>query len=95
MLGQVVTSNDPAFSAFFSVNCVTRGVPPFEVTNRICVGKHSSFQPQPTLPETLGYVVFEEAVGILNGVRFETERGLDNVEGIDNGVFPYLSLIHI
>ncbi len=91
VLGQVLTSDQPEFSTFWSNNCLNRGVIPFETSNRICVGKHDSFivSGATDFDETLGYIVFEESTGILNGVHFEVEQGARTISGVDNPTGTY------
>ena len=85
VIGQVVTSNDPAFSTFWSHNCDARQTPTFEGAGDVCVGKHSSFITNvspPVTNETIGCIVFGEAAGVLNGIQFETKRGRDTIVGV-------------
>lgn len=86
VIGQVMTENDPRWSAFWCRGDTLGDAPSAET---LVVGKHVAEDPDTErAPETLGVIVFEAGHGTLGGVEFEAGLGPDMVEGVDNAA-PY------
>ena len=82
VVGQVMTFNDPDWSVFWE-HGGTRATPP---GTNLFVGKHVGQDPDTTrADETLGYVVFEEGAGSINGLPYYAALGPDIVVGMLNG----------
>ncbi|MGB0372393.1 MAG: hypothetical protein ACPGN3_13755 [Opitutales bacterium] len=76
VLGQVMTSNDPAWSTFWSNGGSQTSVP----GNQIFVGMHSGGEEGRThIPETLGYVIFEATSGVVEGREFLSDITSDTI----------------
>lgn len=88
VLGQVMTFNDAKASVFWTNNCPNRNRRPFELTNRICVGKHIGMIKGTRKNETLGYIVAEQGSGSMNDIKYELALGADSVAGTANAA-PY------
>ena len=83
VVGQVMSSNDPQWSAFWS-----RGTARNEPvsSNAIYVGKHVGDAPNTAIvDELIGYVVIEAGSGMIGNVPYEAAIGDDTVLGITNG----------
>lgn len=79
VIGQVMSDNDPEWSAFFS-RSNNQGNPPSASDLRL--GKHVGEDPNTSrASETIGYIVFEQGSGSIAGVPFEAVLGSDNVTG--------------
>ncbi len=86
VLGQVMTSNDPDWSVFWS-----RGSSRTSPANgSLYVGKHVGQDPDVTRnTETIGYLVIESGSGTLDGIEFEAGLGADIVQGVTNSATGY------
>ena len=86
--GQVMSYENPGFSAFWSSSCTSRTTPPSD--GSICIGKHTG-QSVPALPnaETLGYFIAEEAEYIMANAYVKIELGVDKVVGAASAGTPY------
>ena len=87
VLGQVITYNDPNWSAFW-----TRGGSQFQppVAGNIRVGKHVGKDPNATrADEDLGIIVFEAGSGTVDGVDYVASLGVDSILGVDDGGGSY------
>jgi arylsulfatase A-like enzyme len=83
VLGQILSHNDPDFSAFWTRG-VTRQDPPS--VNTLFVGKHVGEDSDTTrASETVGFIVAESGVQEVNGQSILTGLGSATIEGIDNG----------
>lgn len=86
VVGQVMSYNDPDWSTFWSHNGNRRF--PADAGG-LYTGKHTGEDPDTTrADETIGYIVFEEGVGELEGLPFYAGETTDSVRGIDNAP-PY------
>jgi glucose/arabinose dehydrogenase len=87
VLGQVMTSNDPSWSAFWSRGASrTVGVS----ADSIYVGKHVGQDGSITrADETLGVIVIESGMGVIEGVSYEAAVGSDSIVGVDNAGSSY------
>jgi hypothetical protein len=85
VLGQVMSFNDAKASVFWTYNCVSRGVPPFQANGRICVGKHIGQINGTRLSETIGYIVVDSRKGTLNDIVYEAALGGNSIRGIRQG----------
>lgn len=83
-IGQIMSNNDANASVFWAHNCNNRGVPAFQGTNNICVGKHTSKTDNTRANETLGYMVIESGTGTLNDVTFAAALGSNSIRGVGN-----------
>lgn len=88
VLGQVMTFNDNKASVFWTNNCPNRNRRPFELTGRICVGKHIGMINGSRKSETLAYIVAEQGKGKMNDIKYELALGADAVAGTANAA-PY------
>jgi hypothetical protein len=89
ILGQVMTANDPKWSAFWSRSDGGTGQPCTGAAN-CYVGKHVGEDTIATRAnETLGIVVVETSSGVLAGVPYQAFIGADIVRGIGNAP-PYV-----
>ena len=87
VIGQVMSYNDPGFSAFWSRG--TSSANPASATS-LWVGKHVGEDPVKTRAiETVGYIVMEAGSRNLNGRRFLAGLGGDTIQGMGNGP-PYI-----
>ena len=87
VLGQVMTYNDPDWSAFW-----TRGGSRFQppVAGNIRVGKHVGTDPDSTrADEDLGVVIFEAGAGSVDGFDYVAALGSDIIVGVDDGANSY------
>lgn len=86
--GQVMSYENPGFSAFWSSACTSRSTPPNN--GSICIGKHTG-QSAPALPnaETLGYFIAEEAEYIMANAYVNIELGADRIAGAASAGAPY------
>ena len=82
VLGQVMTTNDPLWSVFWTSNG-NSGNPP--TAANIYVGMHIGEDGVTTrVTEDVGYVIVEESTGTTNSVDWEAKLGADSVQGVDN-----------
>lgn len=82
VLGQVMTSNDPAPSTFFAHGSTDTVAPSPDALH---VGKRASEDPNDTrVPETLGYIVIESGTGSLLGMPYDARTGAETIAGMDN-----------
>ncbi len=86
VLGSVMTFNDANASVFWTWNGSGRGSPP--TTNAIWVGKHIGQINGTRASETLGYIIFEEGNGTVNGLSYQIDQGPNSVQGVGNNP-PY------
>jgi hypothetical protein len=83
VLGQVMSYNDPDWSAFWCSNG-TRQNPPD--SSNLYVGKHVGEDTDITRnPEVLGVIVVEAGSGVVNGMSYEADLGADSIRGVDDG----------
>jgi arylsulfatase A-like enzyme len=86
VLGQVMSENDPDWSAFWCRGS-SRGDPPTATVLR--TGKMVGEDPDTTRAnETIGIVVFEAGHGVIGGMEFEARLGGNTVQGAVNSA-PY------
>ena len=86
VLGQVMSENDPLWSAFW-VSGTNSAVPP--TPTALVTGKMVGEDPTNVrLNETIGFVVFETGHGTIGGVEFEAAVGPVTVRSIGNSP-PY------
>lgn len=77
VLGQVMSYNDPDWSAFWCSNG-TRQNPPD--SSNLYVGKHVGEDTDITRnPEVLGVIVVEAGSGVVNGMSYEADLGADSI----------------
>ncbi|WP_196139345.1 PD40 domain-containing protein [Aliikangiella sp. G2MR2-5] len=87
VLGQVMTANDPAFSVFWSYGASRGAAANASFLN---VGKHVGEDPDiQRQDETIGYVVFEQGAGSVNGLNYIARLGGDTIRGVQNGLYNY------
>lgn len=87
VLGQVMSTNDEGWSAFFSSDGHTGS--PAE-PGLVYVGKHVGEDVDITrAPETLGVIVVEAGSGQIDGVNYSFNVGPDTVVGVDDGATSY------
>ncbi|KAG1694951.1 hypothetical protein GQR58_006878 [Nymphon striatum] len=92
VVGQVISSNDSAFSTFWTNNCSSRQSPPD--SNNICVGKHNGklgAGAEPSAAEMIGFMVFESQTATtaqVNNIHYAAFLGADTVRGVTNNP-PY------
>ncbi len=80
VIGQVMSQNDPDWSVFWSKGSSTTS-PPTASTLR--TGKTVAEDLDTTRAnETIGFIVFEQGIGTINGVKYETALGADSVQDI-------------
>ena len=83
VLGQIMTHNDERFSVFWSRG-TSKANPPS--ASALWVGKHIGEDPDTVRSnETIGYIVFEAGLGMINGQEFLAEIGGDSTSGMTNG----------
>ncbi|WP_299881438.1 hypothetical protein [uncultured Cocleimonas sp.] len=88
VVGQVISSNDTAFSTFWTNNCSSRQTPPN--SNNMCIGKHNGklgAGAEPTSSETIGFMVFERQTATtaqVNNIHYTALLGGDAVAGVTN-----------
>ena len=86
VLGQVMSSNDAAFSVFWDQG-TARTDPPIASTLRtgktVCEDTNTA-----RAAETVGFVVIESGHGTIGGVEYEAALGADTVAGVTNAP-PY------
>jgi PKD repeat protein len=91
VVGQVMTYNDPDFSAFWATGS-SRSTPPS--ATYLYVGKHVAEDPDNTrADEVIGYVVLEAGNGDISGWGYEAGVGTDTVKGVGNTP-PYFYALH-
>jgi hypothetical protein len=87
VLGQVMTTNDPDWSTFWTRGN-SRTSPPNSTT--LFTGKHVGEDGDTTRSnETIGYIVIEQGNGTADGIAYEANLGPDIVQGVDNGLYTY------
>jgi len=87
VMGQVMSANDPGWSAFWSHGKNRRHS---ASNSTLFVGKHVGEDPDRTrADETLGYIVIESGSGTLGGVSYVAGLGADSIRGVDNNPVPY------
>ncbi len=85
VLGQVMTANDPNWSAFWSTGGAAN--PPDSAN--CYVGKHVGEDTNAVrVAETLGVIIVEAGAGTLDGVAYEAGVGAATIEGVGNAP-PY------
>ena len=86
VIGQVMSFNDVNASVFWNYDCETRGNGAFfsGQIDGICVGKHIGQINGTRASETLGYIVIEAGVGIVNDITFAAAVGTDTGAGVGN-----------
>ena len=88
ILGQVMSSNDPKWSTFWSRGS-TRGTAPS--ADSIFTGYHVGQDPEPArAAETIGFIALEAGPGTLDGVSYLSGITEATVNGIDNSPNPNL-----
>jgi hypothetical protein len=89
VIGQVMTTNDPAFSVFWSSGAARTSPASASVLK---VGKHVGEDPGTyRVDETLGYLVIESSSGVIGNLRYSAGVGADTVTGLPKGTTPGLS----
>ncbi|MEO0365579.1 MAG: galactose oxidase-like domain-containing protein, partial [Pseudomonadota bacterium] len=87
VVGQVMSSNDDAWSVFWASNGST-GTPPS--ASGLSVGKHVAEDSNTTrLPETIGYIVFESGSGRIGNIDYQAGVGENTIEGLVEPAAPY------
>jgi hypothetical protein len=87
VVGQVMTANDPDWSVFWASSNVANNPP---TALQLRTGKHVGEDADTTRAnETVGFIVFEAAHGILDGTEFEARVGPNSVAGVGDAP-PYL-----
>lgn len=82
VLHQVISSNDPAWSASWSYNGTSTNPP---TAASIYVGKHVGADTVTARAnETIGFIVIESGNGTVNGVAYDAALGADTIDGVDN-----------
>jgi len=80
VVGQVMSTNDPKWSVFWDRG-PRRNAPPSP--RALFTGKTSCEDfVTDRVAETIGFIVFEEGHGTMNGVEFEAKLGDDTIRGI-------------
>jgi hypothetical protein len=89
VVGQVMTENDPNWSAFWCRGAQYSDPPSAEF---LATGKMVGEDPVSTrADETVGFIVFEAGHGTLNGLAFEAALGDDTIRGAtDSPPYTYL-----
>jgi hypothetical protein len=89
VLGQVMTYNDPNWSAFWACKNGSRATPPSATS--LSAGKHIGEDKNNTTRanETIGYMVFETGGGTISGKKYYAAVGADNVSGVSNNATGY------
>jgi hypothetical protein len=86
VLGQVMSTNDPDFSTFWSRGA-SRSEPPSSTT--LYVGKQVAEDTDKTrADETVGYIVIEAGTGMIGDLAYSAGLGADTVKGVDDSP-PY------
>jgi sugar lactone lactonase YvrE len=86
VIGQVMTTNDPAFSVFWSCGA-SKGGPPS--ASALKVGKHVGEDPRTyRAEEALGYLVIESSSGTIGSLKYSAAVGADIVTGLPKGTNP-------
>lgn len=89
VFGQVMTQNDPDWSAFWASTTTSEFDPPS--SSSFAAGKHVGEDSDITrLDETLGYLVFEAGNGDLDGTPFYAALGSDIVGGVQGSSTDFL-----
>lgn len=87
VLHQVMTSNDPAWSASWSYDGTSTNPP---TAASIYVGKHVGADTMTARAnETIGFIVMETGSGTVNGVAYDAALGADTIDGVDNAGNTY------
>jgi len=88
VVGQVMSSNDPRWSVFWERGG-TKNDPP--TSSVLYTGKTVCEDTNTTrADEVVGFIVFEQGHGTMNGIEFEARLGGDTVQGIQNSPpYPY------
>jgi hypothetical protein len=87
VVGQVMTYNDPRWSAFWSMGA-KKGTS--VSAKKFHVGKHVGMDPVKTRAnETMGYIVIEAGTGTMDGVRYQAQIGTDIVRSFGDSETPY------
>ena len=82
VLGQIMTHNDQRFSVFWSRGTSRSNQPS---ASALWVGKHIGEDPNTVQSEeTIGYIVFEAGLGMINGQEFLAGIGGDSIRGMTN-----------
>lgn len=82
VLGQIMTNNDQRFSVFWSRG-TSKSNPPS--ASALLLGKHIGEDPDTVRSqETIGYIVFEAGLGMINGHEFLAGIGGDSIRGMTN-----------
>jgi hypothetical protein len=88
VFGQVMTYNDPSWSAFWSSAATSRSSP--ATSTSFAAGKHVGEDPRTErVDEVLGYIVVEAGRGFMAGTQFEAGLGSDTITGVDNRLRSY------
>jgi hypothetical protein len=87
VLGQVMSENDSRWSVFWSRGS-KRAEPPAATALR--VGKTVAEDPDTTRTgEVVGYVVIEQGLGAIDGVKYEASLGTETIAGIGEAPHSY------
>lgn len=88
VFGQVMTYNDPDWSAFWSSAAISRSSP--ATSTSFAAGKHVGEDPRTErADEMIGYIVVEAGRGFMAGTQFEAGLGSDTITGVDNRLRSY------
>ncbi len=87
VVGQVMSTNDPNWSVFWSMG--DSRMNPVDAAN-LNVGKHVGEDSNVNrADETIGYIVIESGSGTINGVAYEAALGAASVKGFGDSSSPY------
>jgi len=85
IFGQVMSSNDSRWSAFWSCGKSQYTKPS---TSQVRTGKHVGEDPETSrIPEVVGYVAVEQGHGSMAGVEVEARHGKGDIKGHIQGVW--------
>ncbi len=80
VIGQVMSENDPDWSVFWSKGSSRSSAPS---GTALYTGKTVAEDPDNTRAnETIGFIVFEEGFGAINGIKYEAATGSDSIVDI-------------
>ena len=90
VIGQVMSSNDPAWSVFWSKGNKNNAIPN---SQSLSVGKHVGEDPDNSrLDETVGYIVFEAGNYNYENSVLTAKVGNDTIDGVQNNGNKYTDL---
>ncbi len=89
VVGQVMSFNDPNWSAFWSSGNIATDP---AIASQLRVGRHvgsATIPPGNHLSEVLGVVVFEAGTGIIGTQRYSADLGADAIDGVNQSGDSY------